>query len=199
MQSQTSKAPLTLDQAKEAYENFMNAFPELKKWLEQQGDQSVQQGYITGLNGRIRDLRPVFHNKGKTWKTIGEAKRYANNTPIQGTSSDVLLGVAREIFYKFIEEGLQSLVINMVHDSIVFDIHPNEVEDVARIVQWAFVEAFQKSPLKNVKRIAEILPIKGELFIANNWLEAEDKESDDEGNPYHNPKFVYQCSSHMEI
>ena len=58
----------------------------------------------------------------------------ALNTPIQGSSADILKMAMIEIDKKFIELKLSSKMILQVHDELVFDVCDSEIDTVKDIV-----------------------------------------------------------------
>lgn len=65
---------------------------------------------------------------------IGEAKRQAQNTPIQGTAGDITVFAAWAIHKALKKRGLKALLVNCVHDSIYVDCPEEEVEEVNAIM-----------------------------------------------------------------
>ncbi|MHA2023814.1 MAG: DNA polymerase [Candidatus Thorarchaeota archaeon] len=56
------------------------------------------------------------------------------NTPIQGPAFHIVLKGLVEADKILVEDGFQSCLISEIHDSGIFDLHPEEVEDVVDIV-----------------------------------------------------------------
>jgi DNA polymerase I-like protein with 3'-5' exonuclease and polymerase domains len=106
------------------------------------------------------------------------AKRFGNgrisnqtqivNFPVQGFGNDLVqLSVVRA-HRKFIETQLQSLLILTVHDSIVVDTHPDEVEQVNEILTWAMSGVLEEASQRWGYNFA--LPLAIDIETGSSWL-----------------------------
>ena len=86
----------------------------------------------------------------------------ALNTPIQGTSADILKKAMIQIHDLLNEKNLKSKMIIQVHDELVFDVYKDEKELVEQIV---------KEKMENVYKLN--VPLKTDINIGTNWYEAE--------------------------
>ena len=57
------------------------------------------------------------------------------NMPLQGSASDIIKLAMVKIFREFIDEKLQSKIILQVHDELVVDCYPGELEKVKEILK----------------------------------------------------------------
>ncbi len=53
--------------------------------------------------------------------------------PVQSAAGDILLCALVIIDNLMAEEGFESLMVNTVHDSLMFDVWPGEMDDVAEL------------------------------------------------------------------
>ena len=77
--------------------------------------------------------------------------------------------------YKRIEQQLdklQSCIVNSVHDSIVIDIHPNEVQQVIDIIK--IVNDNMIALINSAFALEFNVPLLLEAKIGNNWLDTKD-------------------------
>ena len=77
---------VTLEEAKETVARWYADRPEVRRWQEARHAEAVQDGYVSTLLGRRRNL-PDARSKNKAVKA--HALRAAINTPIQGSAADV--------------------------------------------------------------------------------------------------------------
>ena len=64
----------------------------------------------------------------------GYAERNAINAPIQGSAADIIKVAMIRIANRFEKEKLRSKMILQVHDELDFNVIPNELELVRKIV-----------------------------------------------------------------
>jgi DNA polymerase I len=97
-----------------------------------------ERGYVTTLMGRRRylpDLRsnnPVARNA---------AERMAMNAPVQGTASDMIKIAMVRVHAALRERGLQSRMLLQVHDELLFEAPPAEVESIVTLAREIMVAA----------------------------------------------------------
>jgi DNA polymerase I-like protein with 3'-5' exonuclease and polymerase domains len=100
---------------------------------------------------------------------------YSNSTniknyPVQGfATADIVPLACINVWELLKERGKKSLIINTVHDSVILDMHPDEIDDVVNIVKTGF---------KNVKDAmftrynCELnVPLDFEIKKGKNWLD----------------------------
>lgn len=172
------KLGTTEDVVEAVLNQIYRRFDGLTTFLDGLGAFGVENLYITSPFGRRRDL--VVENE---LQGDGTVRRIAINTPIQTTASDVDLTILTWVWYWLVMGGYRSQVITTVHDSLVIDIHPDEVEQVANFVQLAFV-ALQNTVIADKFPLFWEIPFTGTLGIGRSWYDAE-KE----------PVRTWECSS----
>ena len=87
------------------------------------------------------------------------------NYPVQGTGADIVAIARVSLFRRMRAMGLKSLLINTVHDSIVFDAIDNEVATIVKLLK----EVFRDLP-SNIERIFKVvfnLEINVEILVGN--------------------------------
>jgi DNA polymerase-1 len=88
------------------------------------------------------------------------AQRNGKNTPIQGSSADILKRALRLLHDKL--KGTGACIVNMIHDEIVVEADASEAEAVGKIVEDAMCKAGEEY----VKKV----PVKVETEIADAWV-----------------------------
>ena len=88
-------------------------------------------------------------------------ERTAINAPIQGTSADIIKIAMINVSRRIQEEGLQSRMVLQIHDELVFDAVPQEIDKLQQIV---------REEMENVIELS--IPLTVECNYGNNWLEA---------------------------
>ena len=115
-------------------------------------------GYVTTMFGRRRYLRDI-HSRNQVLR--GNAERNAINAPIQGTAADIIKVAMVNIDRRLHDGKFDAKMILQVHDELIFEVKPEEIEQLRKIV----IEEMQNAVKLNV-------PLLVECGIGKNWLEA---------------------------
>jgi uracil-DNA glycosylase family 4 len=167
---------------------FFARFKKLARWLREQGKLAETGDSIPLPFGRKRgDLQRLRESEGSS-----SAYRKAVNTPIQGTASELTLFIVGRVYQSLLDARprMQSRVAMTIHDSLLLDIAPGELEQVVQVVQHAFSSLWD-TPLAGYP-LFQILPMVGELKVGKNWATIE------ETNDAYAPEHSFMCSSHLE-
>ena len=147
-------------EAAEIIDNYFKQYPAIKAFMELTIQEARMSGYVETLTGRRRYF-PDLTSGNQTIR--GNAERAAINTPIQGSSADMIKLAMIRIDALLREGSYRTKMLLQVHDELVFDLHPEEQEElVPRIL-----EAMQSAlPLPGG------VPILVEHGTGSNWLAA---------------------------
>ncbi|MBR1377395.1 MAG: DNA polymerase I [Bacilli bacterium] len=150
---------ITNKEAKEFIANYMNTYPEINKYMEDTISFAHKNGYVKTLFGRIRNI-PELENKNYMIRKMGE--RMALNTPIQGTSADIIKKAMVVAHQKIKENNLKSKMILQVHDELIFDVLESEKDILTKII---------KESMESVVDFS--VPLKVDIESGINWYEAK--------------------------
>ena len=145
-------------EAKKIIEDYFANFPAISSYIEDTLTAARENGYVETIFGRKRYL-PDINSRNATVRALAE--RNAVNAPIQGTSADIIKLAMINTAQRIRQEGLQSRMILQIHDELVFDTTPAEVERL---------EAIVKEEMENVIELS--IPLTVECNHGHNWLEA---------------------------
>jgi len=145
-------------EAKKIIEDYFEKFPAISSFIEDTLTAARENGYVETLFGRRRYL-PDINSKNGTVRSLAE--RTAVNAPIQGTSADIIKLAMINVDRRLKAEGLKSRMVLQIHDELMFDALPEEVEVLQTIV---------KEEMENVITLS--IPLTVECNYGNNWLEA---------------------------
>ena len=146
-------------EAKEFIDNYLNTYPGVKQYMDDTIKKAHECGYVKTMMGRIRTI-PELYNKNYMIRMGGE--RMALNTPIQGTSADIIKKAMVNIYKRFKEENIKSKMILQVHDELIFDCLIEEKDKVIKIA---------REEMEGV--VALNVPLKVEFEYGSNWFEAK--------------------------
>lgn len=118
--------------AQEYIQKYLNEFSGVRQYMHDIVEQAKKDGYVRTMLGRIRyvdELKSSNHNM----RAFGE--RVALNTPIQGTAADIIKLAMIEVDRALSERNLLSKLILQVHDELIVDAYPDEVEEIKSILR----------------------------------------------------------------
>jgi DNA polymerase-1 len=155
---------LSFFEAKQFIENYFQAFPSLDQYRHNQIQKGLEQGFVTTLWGRRRDVSPMktaSPKERKTWENI------CVNTPVQGTESEIVkLGMIA--FDQEVEKiGWKDVsMILQVHDEIVVECPSSYAQEVAVVLE------------KTLKKVVDFsVPLEVDVGIGRNWYEAKHEKT----------------------
>lgn len=144
--------------SKTLIEGLLRTYPDMQAYMEREIESARSNGYVSTVMGRRRFL-PEINSRNAVLR--GYAERNAINAPLQGSAADIIklamINIDREIYRR----GLRSRMIIQVHDELVFNVYPEEVDELRSLVAEKMETAY------NGKVKLEV-----SCGIGNNWLEA---------------------------
>ena len=149
---------ISRQEAKKIIDDYFRNFPAISSYIEDTLAAARETGYVETLFGRRRYL-PDLTSRNGTVRALAE--RNAINAPIQGTSADIIKIAMINVAKRIEVEGLESRMVLQIHDELLFDAVPSEVERL---------EVLVKEEMENVIKLS--VPLTVECNHGNNWLEA---------------------------
>lgn len=133
-------------EAKEFISKYYELYPGVKKYMDEIVVEAKEEGSVRTLFNRRRTI-PELDSTEYMVRQMGE--RIALNTPIQGTSADIIKKAMVEIDKEFKDKNIQSKMILQVHDELIFDVIESEKKIVEEIVKRVMTSTISLSvPLK---------------------------------------------------
>jgi DNA polymerase-1 len=145
-------------EAKELIDGYFNSYPGVKRYMDESIARAREKGYVTTMFGRRRYLRDI---NSRNQVVRGNAERNAINAPIQGTAADIIKIAMVRIFDRLNEGKFKSKMILQVHDELIFEVVPGELERVRDMVIYEMANATSLD-----------IPLKVDWGTGKNWLEA---------------------------
>lgn len=145
--------------AKALIEGYFNAYPGVKEYMDRAISDARRDGYVTTVKERKRYL-PDINSRNAVVR--GYAERNAINAPLQGSAADIIKIAMIAIDREFTRLGLRSRMIMQVHDELVFNVIPDELEQVRDIVIRQMESAYPEARV----------PLTVSSGVATDWLDA---------------------------
>jgi DNA polymerase-1 len=146
-------------EAKEFISRYFERFQGVRNYLDSMVAFAREHGYVQTIFGRRRYI-PELRERNFNIRAFGE--RVAANSPIQGSAADLIKIAMIRIDDALRIRSLRSKMLLQVHDELVFEVIPNELEQVNELVKYEMENAAQLS-----------VPLVVDLGVGKNWLETK--------------------------
>ena len=139
-------------------DNYFTRYKGVKRFIEQTLVEARRLKQTSTLLGRIRLLTDIDSSNINVRQA---AERTAINTPIQGSAADLIKLAMIRIDSALRERKLKSVMLLSVHDELVFEVPPEELDTVPPLV---------KKIMENIWDLK--VPLEVNVAVGNNWAEA---------------------------
>jgi len=146
-------------EAEKYIKNYFARYAGVKRFIDETIARVRETGFAETLYGR---RRPIPDITAKNPNVRGFAERTAVNTPLQGTAADLIKAAMIRIHAEMAAERMESKMILQVHDELVFEAPPAEVEPLRAMV---------KRLMEGVRELA--VPLVVEVGEGENWRDAK--------------------------
>jgi DNA polymerase-1 len=143
--------------AKKYITAYFKKFSSVKSFLDTLKEKAEDTGYAETLFGRKRAL-PDIKSTNRQVKAMAE--RVAINSPIQGTAADVIKLAMINIQRILKERKLKSKMVLQVHDELIFDVEPSEMDEMKTLVKTEMERAVNLT-----------VHLKVEMGTGQNWYD----------------------------
>lgn len=150
---------IEVEEAQRVIERYFERFPKVRDYIDRAIAFAKQNKYVKTLMNRRRFL-PDIDNPDQRLREA--AQRAAINTPVQGTSADIMKAAMVSLWRGLRERGYSAKITMQVHDELVLEVAENQVLEVAKFV---------KNRMEGVVQLR--VPLVAEVKIGDNWAEME--------------------------
>jgi DNA polymerase I len=147
------------EEAKEFIDTYLKRFPMVAKFMFDTIELAKTEGNVKTLWGRRRQI-PELQARNYQLRMLGE--RLAVNTVIQGTAADIIKLAMVRCHRALAEAQLQTHLILTIHDELLFEGPPDEVDAARRLIEREMVGVWAHDP-----------PLAVDIGVGPNWLEAK--------------------------
>lgn len=138
---------------------YFEMYPSVKEYMDKNVKFAKENGYVTTLLGRKRYIREI-NSPNFNMRSFGE--RAAMNMPLQGTAADIIKIAMIRVHDKFKTLQLKSKLILQVHDELIVDTHPDEVDTVLKTL---------RDEMQNAVTLS--VPLTVETECGDRWYDAK--------------------------
>jgi DNA polymerase-1 len=147
---------MTLTDAEDVLRKYFATYRGLDSWLRDAANRAVREGCARTASGRLARFR--FDPEDR--QAISGTQRNGKNTPIQGTSADILKRALRLLHDEL--RNTNTRIVNIIHDEIVVETDADDAEAIVEVVERAMCTAGEVYVSK--------VPVKVESKIADEWV-----------------------------
>ena len=149
---------VSIKEAEEYIRFYFERYPRIRIFMDKQIASAREKRFVTTLKGR---RCPVPDIGSKNPQTRGNAERNAINYPIQGSAADIIKIAMLRVEERLQREKLQARMLLQVHDELLFETPPEEMEQLQKVVTEEMEQA-----------VALDVPLVVETGSGRNWCEA---------------------------
>jgi DNA polymerase-1 len=122
---------VTPEEARALMDGYFEQFGGVRDYLHEVVAKARMDGYTETILGRRRYL-PDLTSDNRQRREMAE--RMALNAPIQGSAADIIKVAMLDVDRALRDEGAGSRMLLQVHDELVFEVAPGELEDLRALV-----------------------------------------------------------------
>jgi DNA polymerase I-like protein with 3'-5' exonuclease and polymerase domains/uracil-DNA glycosylase len=162
---------IPLEESQSHIDGFFNTYPFLKTHIGHYKQFILNHGRAVSITGRVRIFEEVYSDD---FKQVSKALRAGYNHLIQSTASDMMLICMIAIEHLMREEGLESIMVSTVHDSLAIDAVKDEVPRIHAIVEPVLSNIPQVMQLimgQDYDISWAIVPFEGDSSVGKNYYE----------------------------
>jgi DNA polymerase-1 len=146
-------------EAEEFVARYLERFPAVRAFREETVEKAQEEGYVTTLMGRRRQI-PELRSGNPNTRRLGE--RLAVNTVIQGTAADIIKVAMVRCQNGLAATGGKTRLVLQIHDELLFEGPPEEMEGATELVRREMCAAYQLDP-----------PLEVDVGVGPDWLTAK--------------------------
>jgi DNA polymerase I len=146
---------LSRAQAGQFIDAYFKKYPGVAGYMASTREFAHRNGYVQTLLGRRRYI-PDINASNRMVREAAE--RMAINMPVQGTSSDIIKVAMIDLSREMESRRLSSRMLLQVHDELIFEVLPNEVDEMTDLIRTKMCSAISLS-----------VPVKVDIKSGLNW------------------------------
>jgi len=151
---------LDIDQEEAAafIDAYFDRYPRIDEFLREVLDECRAVGYVKTISGRRRQISGVRADTGGRQRNLAE--RTAINTVIQGSAADLIKKAMISLYHRLVDDERASRMLLQVHDELILEVPPEELEEMLKIVPEEMSEAGELT-----------VPLSVDVSTGDNWAE----------------------------
>jgi DNA polymerase-1 len=125
-------------QAQQFIDAYFERYSGIRSFIDRTVAQAQESGKVSTMLGHERIVSGIS-SRNRTEQA--GAQRIAVNTPIQGSAADIMKKAMIEVTTRLSHEQLDARLILQVHDELIFEVSPDDLEKTSKIVKEVMEKA----------------------------------------------------------
>ena len=146
------------EDAQRYIDRYFERYPGVRVFMEETRRRAREQGYVETVFGRRLYIPEINARNGQRRQY---AERTAINAPMQGTAADIIKRAMIRVDAWLHDSGIDARMIMQVHDELVFEVAPDQLEELQAHVSSVMTAAADLE-----------VPLEVETGIGKSWGEA---------------------------
>jgi DNA polymerase-1 len=142
-------------EAKKYIEKYFDRYPRIAEWIDSTVNDAKKKGFSETSMGRRRYI-PGLHEKNRS--LYEASRRIAINSPVQGTSAEIMKIAMINVHNALSKNNLSSKMVLQIHDELLLECPNDELKKVEKLV---------KSEMESVVKWA--IPLTVDIRTGKNW------------------------------
>ena len=150
---------ISIKEADAYIKGYLENYPAVDAYMKQAVADAREKGYAETMLGRRRNM-PELKASNRITQAFGE--RVAMNAPIQGTAADIIKIAMVKVYDRLKRENLNARLILQVHDELIIESSPSDVERVQVVL---------KEEMENACRLS--IPLVVDMNTGKSWYDTK--------------------------
>jgi DNA polymerase-1 len=150
------------EEAAKFIDSYFARYPKVLQYQRRLLENCRRDGYVSTLLGRRRAISGI--RPDSTYQQRNQPEREAINMEIQGSAADLIKVAMLDIYRRLKREGYLARMLLQIHDELVFEVPPDELDRAAALVRQEMTGALA-SQLQ--------VPLEVDLAVGPNWLDVK--------------------------
>jgi DNA polymerase-1 len=156
-----ARLEISREEAGKFIDAYFARYPKVLEYQSKLLEKCIRSGYVYTILGRRRAITGIRANS--TYQQRNQPEREAINMEIQGSAADLIKLAMLNIHRRLKDEKRQARLLLQIHDELVLETPPKELQMVAALVREEMVNAL---PLE--------VPLEVDVAAGPNWLDVEE-------------------------
>jgi DNA polymerase-1 len=151
---------ISREEAAKFIDSYFARYPRVLEYQRRLLENCRRDGYVSTILGRRRAISGIRPNS--TYQQRNQPEREATNMEIQGSAADLIKVAMLNIYRRLRGEDYRTRMLLQIHDELVFEVPPEELDRAAELVRKEMTEALA----------AQLqVPLEVDLAVGPNWLD----------------------------